>query len=213
MEDLQADYAHCALVIVDFQNDTMSPNTPFEIPGTIDVLPALVELTKAFRKACRPIIHIVRGYLADGSNVDRCRRKEVLQGSMLFRVGTHGADFPDALKPTNAPPLDWERLLANDIQALGPYDCVIYKPRWGAFYRTPLENLLQDDAINTLIVCGCNYPNCPRTTIYEASERDFRLVLATDGMSGLYEQGLLEMAKIGVQLTDTSHIIKALETL
>ena len=32
--------------------------------------------------------------------------------------------------------------------------------------------------------CGCNFPNCPRTSIYEASERDFRVVLARDAISG-----------------------------
>src|SRR3989442_358297 len=30
--------------------------------------------------------------------------------------------------------------------------------------------------ISTLVCCGCNFPNCPRTSLYEASERDFRLV-------------------------------------
>lgn len=36
---------------------------------------------------------------------------------------------------------------------------------------------------------GCNFPNCPRTSIYEASERDFRTVLVRDAISGLYERG------------------------
>ena len=51
--------------------------------------------------------------------------------------------------------------------------------------------------MNTVVVAGCNFPNCPRTTIYEASERDIRLVLASDAVSGLYEQGRREPSRIG----------------
>ena len=53
---------------------------------------------------------------------------------------------------------------------------------------------------DTVVVCGCNFPNCPRTTIYEASERDFRVVLAIDAISGLDERGMEELGNIGVRL-------------
>lgn len=41
----------------------------------------------------------------------------------------------------------------------------------GAFYGTRLEEHLRALDVDTVVVCGCNFPNCPRTTIYEASER------------------------------------------
>jgi hypothetical protein len=31
-----------------------------------------------------------------------------------------------------------------------------------------------DLGVNTVVVCVCNFPNCPRTTIYEASEREMK---------------------------------------
>ena len=49
---------------------------------------------------------------------------------------------------------------------------------------------------------GCNFPNCPRTTIYEASERDFRIVLANDATSARYDIGLRELKNTGVMLMD-----------
>ena len=202
MDFIHPDYAHSALVIVDYQNDCILPTSPYAMPGAYEVLPALTALTTAIRNARRPIVHIVRGYLADGSNVDACRRQSVIDGNPFLRVPGAGADFPDCLKPMNAPPLDWSALLAGEVQALGPYDHVIYKPRWGAFYQTPLEEFLHAHAINTLIVAGCNFPNCPRATIYEASERDFRLVVASDALSGLYDRGCKELTRIGVQLSD-----------
>ena len=75
---------------------------------------------------------------------------------------------------------------------------IIYKSRWGAFYRTPLENHLKGLGISTLVFAGSNFPNCPRTSIYEASERDFRIVVAEDSLSGFYDRGKRELENIGV---------------
>jgi nicotinamidase-related amidase len=64
--------------------------------------------------------------------------------------------------------------------------------------------------VSTLLFCGCNFPNCPRTSIYEASERDFRVVLVRDAVSGLYERGEQELANIGVSVVDGSEVVSSL---
>jgi hypothetical protein len=64
--------------------------------------------------------------------------------------------------------------------------------------------------VTTAVFCGCNFPNCPRTSIYEASERDFRIVLADDAVSGLYDKGREELKNIGVWLMPTADLIEAL---
>jgi nicotinamidase-related amidase len=53
------------------------------------------------------------------------------------------------------------------------------------------------------VFTGCNFPNCPRTSVYEASERDFRIVVLEDALSGLYPQGRKELENIGVWAVDT----------
>jgi nicotinamidase-related amidase len=58
-----------------------------------------------------------------------------------------------------------------------------------------------------MIITGCNFPNCPRTTIYEASERDFKIVLVKDATSQTYEKALEEMKGIGVSVMDTHECI------
>jgi nicotinamidase-related amidase len=107
--------------------------------------------------------------------------------------------------------LDTDLLLSHGIQTIGANEVVVYKPRWGAFYNTPLEHYLRKQNISTLIFCGCNFPNCPRTSIYEASERDFRIVVVDDAVSGLYDQGRIEMRNIGVELLSTSQVIDAVK--
>ncbi|MCW8802798.1 MAG: cysteine hydrolase, partial [Ignavibacteriaceae bacterium] len=61
--------------------------------------------------------------------------------------------------------------------------------------------------VSTLIFIGCNYPNCPRTSIYQASERDYKIVLVEDAVSGLYPIGLAEMKNIGVFVMKSSDVL------
>lgn len=203
------DYATSALVTIDTQRDVLDGGT-FEIPGTSAVLPNISSLLEAFRDARRPIVHIVRLYKPDGTNVDLCRRQIVQQGAELVLAGSPGSELAEPLLPSGDVTLDSELLLAGGIQDLGPREVAIYKPRWGAFYETPLERHLREQHVTTIVFCGCNFPNCPRTSIYEASERDFRVVLASDAVSGIYERGERELENIGVRVTRTPQVVEAM---
>ena len=103
--------------------------------------------------------------------------------------------------------LDHQRLLSGSIQKVSTNEVIIYKPRWGAFYQTPLDAHMKSLNVSTLIFTGCNYPNCPRTSIYQASERDYKIVLVEDAVSGLYPRGLTEMKNIGVFLMKSSDVL------
>jgi nicotinamidase-related amidase len=153
------------------------------------------------------IVHVIRLYNKDGSNVDLCRRKAVEDGRQLLISGSDGAELLDELKPSSAIKLDTDLLLSGNLQQAGPCEWIMYKSRWGAFYKTALENHLHNLDINTVVVCGCNFPNCPRTTIYEASERDFKIVLAKNATSLVYDIGLQELRNIGVSLMDADECI------
>ena len=188
------------MLIVDVQRDFVLPGAPAEIPGTAEALPAMGRLVRAFREMGLPIIHVVRMYFADGSNAELCRKKVLEGGARMVLPGSDGAELVDELKPSPETRLDPERLLTGEMQELGEREWAMYKPRWGAFYRTPLEKHLRSLGVNTVVVCGCNFPNCPRATVYEASERDLRVVLVPDATSGLYERGMEELRNIGVRL-------------
>jgi nicotinamidase-related amidase len=197
-----------ALVTIDVQRDTLD-GRPLEIPGTSAALAAMAALADAFRRAGRPIVHVVRLYQEDGSNVDLCRREQVEGGARILAPGDEGAELAPGLAPIGAPGLDAEMLLAGGLQPLGAAEWAMYKPRWGAFYETPLEDHLRGLGVDTLAVCGANFPNCPRTSIYEASERDFRIVVAPDAVSGIYDRGREELEGIGVALMDAAALAEA----
>jgi nicotinamidase-related amidase len=205
------DFAAAALVTIDTQRDVLDGG-PLEIAGTSAALEPMLVLVQAFREAGRPIVHIVRLYEPDGSNVDLCRRRAVQDGARILATGAPGSELAVELAPAPGMTLDGPLLLAGGVQRLGPGEVAIYKPRWGAFYHTPLEDHLREQGVTTIVFCGCNFPNCPRTSIYEASERDFRVVLAHDAISGLYERGERELANIGVRLMSTPEISHGIAT-
>jgi nicotinamidase-related amidase len=203
---IQPDFTSAALITIDTQKDFLG-GQPFEIPGTTVVLPRMQKLLQGFRKHNKPIIHIVRIYKKDGSNVDLCRRRAVTQGFRVVIENTPGSELADELLADPSVVLDHQKLLSGSIQKISTNEVIIYKPRWGAFYQTPLDAHLKRIGISTLIFIGCNYPNCPRTSIYEASERDYKIVLVEDAMSGLYPRGLAEIKNIGVFLMKSSDVL------
>jgi nicotinamidase-related amidase len=201
-----------ALITIDTQRDVLD-GRPLEIPGTSAALPAMARLLDAFRTARVPIVHIVRLYRPDGSNVDLCRRDLVERGTAILAPGSDGSELAHELVADPGTRLDTDRLLDGGIQDVGEREVVMYKPRWGAFFETPLESHLRSQDVSTVVFCGCNFANCPRTSIYEASERDFRVVLATDAVSGLYERGERELDGIGVRLMTSDAIAVAMSHL
>ena len=198
-----------ALITIDVQADVLD-GQPLEISGSSAALPAMRRLVEAFRERGAPVVHVVRLYRPDGSNVDLCRREAVANGWKALAPGSAGAELAAGLLGERHAELVAELLLRGELQRIGEHEVVIYKPRWGAFYETPLHAHLARLGVSTVAFCGVNFPNCPRTSIYEASERDFRVVLATDAISGLYDRGRQELANIGVSLMTAGELIDRL---
>jgi nicotinamidase-related amidase len=204
----QPDFRSIALITIDLQTDFLNGGA-CEIPGTSDVLKPTASVAEAFRVAGLPIVHVVRIYKEDGTNADLCRREAIQNGSSIVLRDSRGAELATALQPHSYTKLDAELLLCGALQEIGPNEWVMYKPRWGAFFQTVLQDHLTNLGITTLAFSGCNFPNCPRTSIYEASERDFRIVLVQDAVSGLYERGIHEMTNIGVELMSSEQLALA----
>lgn len=205
----RADFGAAALITIDVQRDVLAGGA-LEVAGTSDVLPAINGLAAAFRGAGLPIVHVVRLYRPDGDGADLARRAALEAGERYLIAGSDGAEPAPGLLPEPAPALQPDLLLAGRPQGVGSAEHVLFKPRWGAFFETDLQGHLRAAGVDTLVFAGCNFPNCPRTSIYEASERDFRAVVARDAISGLYERGEAELAGIGVACMSAEEIARQL---
>jgi nicotinamidase-related amidase len=198
------------VITIDTQCDTLD-GQPLEIPGTSATLPKIKTILDVYREKRMPIVHIVRIYKKDGSNVDLCRKEAVKNGAQMLLENSSGCELATEVFESRIR-LDAKLLLSGGIQKISEHEVIIYKPRWGAFFNTPLESHLRELGVDTLVFVGCNFPNCPRTSIYEASERDFKIVLVEDAVSGLYPKGIEEMLNIGVQVIKANNIRKEIKT-
>jgi nicotinamidase-related amidase len=110
------DLSNSVLLTIDVQRDFSLPGSLAEIPGTIDIVPHIVRLLSAYRVSGRPIVHIVRLYLRDGSNVDLCRRDLIQSGKEIVRPGSDGAQLVQELLPTAATELNCPYLRFFPVQ-------------------------------------------------------------------------------------------------
>ncbi|RDD61659.1 cysteine hydrolase family protein [Ferruginivarius sediminum] len=192
--------AHTALLTVDAQRDYFAQQSPVRSTGCGQVREPLRQVVEAFREQQLPIFHLIRFYRADASNVDLCRRKAVEEGMRVLMPGSMGAELIPEVAPADCPRIDPHLLLDGGVQALADGEEAIYKPRWGGFYRTPLEERLSVLGVNTVVICGCNFATSGRATVLEASERDFRVVMVPEACAGLSDEGQRELCRVGVHL-------------
>jgi nicotinamidase-related amidase len=193
-----------ALLTLSAQQDFLRSNSPFRAAGAHRALPGLARTVRGFRALGAPLFHAVRLYRPDGSNVDACRREAIEEGLRVFMPGTMGAELLDEVRPDAAARLDAHGMLDGGFQALGEAEWAFYRPRWGAFHNTALETRLRALGVTTLVVCGFNFTTAMRATVYEASARDFRIVLVNDAVGDGSEAAVQELARIGVYLMSSS---------
>jgi biuret amidohydrolase len=164
-----------ALIIIDMQRDFLEPGGFGETLGNnVSLLKAAVEPCKAVLAAAREagilVIHTREGHRPDLSDAPPAK---VERGSPSKRIGDPGPmgrilirgepghDIIDELYPIDGEP-------------------VIDKPGKGAFYQTDLQLMLQNCAIENLLVCGVTTEVCVNTTVREANDRGYRCVVLAD---------------------------------
>jgi biuret amidohydrolase len=75
------------------------------------------------------------------------------------------------------------------------------KKRYSAFYATDLEFLLHSLGIDTVILAGINTTTCILCTAFEATNRDFRVVIAADAVDSMDGE---EMHRFALRLMEAA---------
>jgi len=203
--------ARSALLTIDMQKDFTEPGGESPIAGTKSCVPAMVRILEAYRKCRLPVIHVIRLYQPDGTNADLCRRALLAAGKKIVAPNSSGAELVNDFTVGLDLRLEAASLLAGRMQAIRDREWLMYKPRWDAFYGTSLESHLRGLSVTSVVIVGCNFPNCPRATAYGASMRDFRVALLRDAVSGVYEQGLQELRNIAIETPSVEEWARRLE--
>jgi ureidoacrylate peracid hydrolase len=150
-----------ALINVDLQNCFLR-DSPIAAPEGPVVLERLNRLAAVCRQAGVAVIHTRFVLDPDGSDLG-----VLSETSPPARDGLLNRDAPSAQ-------LD-EALVVREG------DVILDKPRFGAFCRTALEEILRARGIDTVIIGGVATNVCCETTAREAMQREFHVFFLSDG--------------------------------
>jgi nicotinamidase-related amidase len=172
-----------SLVIVDMQNDFVLPGAPACVAGAYDTVPCIKRLLDFFRVNKLPVFHVVREYRADGSDIEMNRLDGFLRKGRYLVPGTKGCEIVDPLRPMD-----------------GEYRVV--KNRYSCFMNTEVDFMLRRIGATHLVVCGTQYPNCIRATIFDAVCHGYHVINIIDATSAqapdIAKANITDIRNIGV---------------
>lgn len=177
-----------ALLMIDMQNGFLDPASPLCIRDAKATVPACATAIAAFRACGEPVIFVNRVYREDGSDVEKPRAAMWQAGGKPLTPGSTGP-----LSVENPP--EFHRT---------PADFTIIKPRFSAFFQTPLDLLLRRLGVGTVVLAGTTTPNCIRTTCYDAISLDYAVAVLSDCCSSNSEDiqraNLFDMTQVGAEV-------------
>ena len=172
-----------ALVIIDMQRDFVEPGGFGAALGN-DVsrlqacVPVIAGLLAVARRLGMPVIHTREAHKPDLSD---CPPSKRLRGDCRLKIGDVG--------PMGRLLVDGEPGNAI-IEALqpAPGEIEIAKPGKGAFYATPLQEILQQLGVTHLLFTGVTTEVCVQTTMREANDRGYACLLVEDGTESYFPE-------------------------
>ncbi|MBY0317543.1 MAG: cysteine hydrolase [Reyranella sp.] len=172
-----------ALIVIDMQRDFVEEGGFGSVLGNdvrplAKIVPTVRRLIDGFRAARLPIIHTREGHKPDLSD---CPPSKRIRGRGTLTIGDEG--------PMGRILVDGE--LGNDLVpelAALPGEAVIVKPGKGAFYATPIDDILKRHGIGHLVFAGVTTEVCVQTTMREANDRGYECLLAEDATESYFPE-------------------------
>jgi ureidoacrylate peracid hydrolase len=178
-EALDLDPATTAVIVVDMQNAYASPGgyvdlAGFDISGAASVIDNIATVLAAARTAGIQIVFLQNGWDADyveaggpgspnwhkSNALKTMRARPELQGRLLAR-GSWDYELIDRLRPE-------------------PGDIAIAKPRYSAFFNSPLDSTLRARGIRSLVFVGIATNVCVESTLRDGFHLEYFGVLLED---------------------------------
>ena len=166
----QLDPETTALLVIDMQNDFLSPggylaSKGYDLTPLRAILPAVNRVIEAARAAGCLIVHTRQGHRADLADMPlgefRNRKRPRIKEPGLLVRGSAGFEIVPELKVKSS-------------------DVIIDKTANGAFTYTELEPVLRAQGITNLLFTGCTTDVCVHSTLREAVDRSFECLLIED---------------------------------
>lgn len=195
---------HTALLVVDMQNDFLSPGGARDKAGKLvpaefrPVIERTSRVVQGARQARVPVVYVQNTWLPGHRSVSSAwirfmERRSYPEGSEHTVDGTWGQRIIDGLAPH-----------AGDI--------VVKKWRSSAFQGTELDLILRSNRIESVLVAGVVTQACVESTARDAAFLDYHVVVLRDCVHGgdreLHQASLQVMAS-RFDLVDSEDILRA----
>lgn len=185
-----------ALIVIDFINDIVYPDMGKPIAEFVEkhaVIPRANEAMRFAREHDMPIILVKVGFSADYAD---CPKNSPVFAPAYknnkLKLGTLGTEFHEALGTKEQ-------------------DFIVVKHRVSAFYQTKLEQILHENNIEKLVICGVSTDMAVQLTAREAHDRDYQVTVIGDacGAQSLEtHQAALKMLERVATITTVSNLNK-----
>lgn len=157
-DQVRVDSARTALIVIDMQNDFVSPGGTLRVPGAEATIPRIRGLIERARE------HGMRVIFSQDTHEEGDPEWEIWPEHA--RLGSWGGEIVPALAPTAG-------------------DTVIRKVRYDAFYATHLDHFLRLWGVDTVVICGTVANICVHYTAASAALRWYRVIIPRDATSAL----------------------------
>ncbi|HWU63247.1 MAG TPA: isochorismatase family cysteine hydrolase [Ensifer sp.] len=181
--DFNLDPKKAALIVIDMQRDFVEPGGFGETLGNDvtrlqAIIPATAALISGFRKAGLTIVHTRECHRPDLADCPPAKKD---RGNPKLRIGDPGP--MGRILISGEPGAD----IVPELYPIGG-EIVIDKPGKGAFYATPLGDMLKERGITQLVFAGVTTEVCVQTTMREANDRGYECLLAEDATESYFPE-------------------------
>jgi nicotinamidase-related amidase len=184
-----------AVLLIDMQVQWNDPNRRLgaDMGPALD---AIGELVDTARETAVPVVYVWSAWEADGSDAGRWVEK--IPALVDIAPGTDGAEIHPRVTPRTGDPL---------VMKKGP----------SGFFNTPLDEVLHDLEVDTLLVAGASTSGCVRATTIDCLQYGYRTIVAADvvGDRALapHEANLLDIDAKYADVTDLAKVLDYMRSL
>jgi len=179
-----------ALIIVDLQNDFLSPEGAYARGKTVSAQALLLPARVA------PVAHTLK---AKGGYVAASQFTLWPDAMGQPMVSAHLLEKRPFLRKGDFAPGSWGQDNVPELKEC--VDLVVCKVAYSAFFNTQLDWVLRKANMDTVVVCGIVTNGGVASTARDAHLRDYKVVVLSDGAAAfsdaLHQASLADLASIG----------------